>query len=35
MQAIGKPNRIGESVLTPVPEPALQQVLLEYWDALL
>ena len=35
MQAIGKPNRRGESVLTPVPEEALQQVLVEYRDALL
>ncbi len=35
MQAIGQPNRRGESVLTPVPEEALQQVLLEYRDALL
>lgn len=35
MQAIGQPNRRGESVLTPVPEEALQQVLVEYRDALL
>ena len=35
MQAIGQPHRHGQSVLTPVPEEALQQVLLEYRDALL
>ena len=35
MQAIGLPHRVGQSVLTPVPEEALEQVLLEYRDALL
>jgi hypothetical protein len=35
MDGIGKPHLHGTGVLTPVPESALQQVLLEYRDALL
>ncbi|MCD6024446.1 MAG: putative 3-dehydroquinate synthase [Fibrobacteria bacterium] len=35
LEAIGKPRQNGTSVLTPVPEAALQQALLEYRDALL
>lgn len=35
MEAIGRPHHHGLGVLTPVPEEVLQQVLMEYWDALL
>ncbi len=35
MRGIGRPHRNGNSVLTPVAEEALRQVLLEYRDALL